>query len=103
MGTDRYPSTHYQKEKKRKKVKMKMSDDKEQMKNILLQELKDYKNSDNKFPELLKNYVKENVPNQRIAERFLKEFDDTYLKIMNLEELELLCSHILKKRNIKVK
>ncbi|SCQ16059.1 conserved Plasmodium protein, unknown function [Plasmodium ovale] len=80
-----------------------MSDDKEQMKNILLQELKDYKNSDNKFPELLKNYVKENVPNQRIAERFLKEFDDTYLKIMNLEELELLCSHILKKRNIKVK
>lgn len=35
--------------------------------------------------------------------RFLKEFDDSYLKIMNLDELELLCSFILKRKNVQVK
>ncbi|KAI4839312.1 hypothetical protein MKS88_001860 [Plasmodium brasilianum] len=80
-----------------------MSDENEQKKNILVQEMKDYKNSEKKFPELLRSCVMENVSDKQDAERFLKLFDDAYLKIMNLDELELLCSFILKKRNINVK
>ncbi|CRG96617.1 conserved Plasmodium protein, unknown function [Plasmodium gallinaceum] len=72
-------------------------------KNILLQDLKDYANSNMKFPDLLKKYVNENASNEKDAEKFLKEFDDSYLKQMNLDELELLCSLILKKKNITVK
>ncbi|ANQ07234.1 Uncharacterized protein PCOAH_00018550 [Plasmodium coatneyi] len=80
-----------------------MSDENEQRKEELIQEMSEYKISNEKFPDMLKSYVKENISDQQLAERFLKEFDDSYLKIMNLDELELLCSFILKKRNIQVK
>ncbi|CAD2093135.1 conserved Plasmodium protein, unknown function [Plasmodium vinckei brucechwatti] len=79
-----------------------MCDNNDEKKDILIQELKNYKNSDKKFPELLKTYVKENVPDTMEAERFLKEFNESYLKEMNLDDLELLCSFILKKRDIKI-
>ncbi|CAA9987338.1 conserved Plasmodium protein, unknown function [Plasmodium knowlesi strain H] len=80
-----------------------MSDENEQRKEELIQEMNEYKNNSKKFPDFLRSYVKENISDQQLAERFLKEFDDSYLKIMNLDELELLCSFILKKRNIQVK
>ncbi|EAA17129.1 hypothetical protein [Plasmodium yoelii yoelii] len=49
-----------------------MCDNSDEKKNILIQELKNYKNSEKKFPELLKKYVKENVPDTMEAERFVK-------------------------------
>ncbi|CAG9480345.1 conserved Plasmodium protein, unknown function [Plasmodium vivax] len=80
-----------------------MSEENEQHKDALLQEMTEYKNNSKKFPDMLRSYVKENISDQRLAERFLKEFDDSYLKIMNLDELELLCSFILKRKNVQVK
>ncbi|KJP89440.1 hypothetical protein AK88_00883 [Plasmodium fragile] len=80
-----------------------MTDENEQHKYALLQEMSEYKNNSKKFPDMLKSYIHENISDQELAQRFLKEFDDSYLKIMNLDELELLCSFILKRRNIQVK
>ncbi|GAW80135.1 hypothetical protein PGO_070500 [Plasmodium gonderi] len=80
-----------------------MSDDNEQNKNALIQDMYEYKNNNKKFSDMLRTFIMENISNKIIAERFLKEFDDSYLKIMNLDELELLCSFILKKRNIQIK
>ncbi|SPJ10144.1 conserved Plasmodium protein, unknown function [Plasmodium sp. DRC-Itaito] len=77
-----------------------MSNDQD-LKNSFLQDLKEYStNNDKKFPEVLKNYITQNIEDQNEAERFLKEFNDSYLKEMNLDELELLCSMILKKKNL---
>ncbi|SOV13924.1 conserved Plasmodium protein, unknown function [Plasmodium sp. DRC-Itaito] len=77
-----------------------MSNDQD-LKNSFLQDLKEYStNNDKKFPEVLKNYITQNIEDQDEAERFLKEFNDSYLKEMNLDELELLCSMILKKKKL---
>ncbi|SOV78798.1 conserved Plasmodium protein, unknown function [Plasmodium reichenowi] len=77
-----------------------MSNDQD-LKSSFLQDLKEYStNHDKKFPEVLKNYITQNIEDQNEAERFLKEFNDSYLKEMNLDELELLCSMILKKKNL---
>ncbi|CAX64200.1 hypothetical protein PFAG_02304 [Plasmodium falciparum Santa Lucia] len=77
-----------------------MSNDQD-LKSSFLQDLKEYStNDDKKFPEVLKNYITQNIEDQNEAERFLKEFNDSYLKEMNLDELELLCSMILKKKNL---
>ncbi|SOV76130.1 conserved Plasmodium protein, unknown function [Plasmodium sp. gorilla clade G3] len=77
-----------------------MSNDQD-LKSSFLQDLKEYStNNDKKFPEVLKNYITQNIEDQNEAERFLKEFNDSYLKEMNLDELELLCSIILKKKNL---
>ncbi|VWU53152.1 conserved protein, unknown function [Hepatocystis sp. ex Piliocolobus tephrosceles] len=79
-----------------------MNDNDEENKKKLIQELSDYKKCDSKFPEVLRSYITKNVPDENNAESFFISFDDTYLKKMNLDELELMCFFILKKKNIKV-
>lgn len=64
----------------------------------ILKDLKNYLNSSNKFPEILKKHIHENITDQADAARLLKEFDDSQLKKMNLEDFEKLCNVILMRR-----
>lgn len=69
-------------------------------KETFLKDLRTYSEGSDKFPDLLKKHISKNITNEADATKFLKEFNDSQLKKMNLEDFEKLCNAIFVKRKI---